>query len=84
MPWIKRNKSKKIVAMYGAKQYAKQVFLPDDNQEVMAFRNKRYSQDDTELKIRARARKLAIDSLKKDGELPVDYKDATLDSIKAR
>jgi len=63
-----------IVGVYTQRhEHAKEI-LPIDNAEVIAFLSNPSVETDDD-KIEKRIRTLAIDSLKADGGLPIDYTD---------
>jgi len=71
--YIKRDKNKKIIALFARPQYEGQEKLKETHKDVVAFQKKNALTFDNENKITQEIRRLAIESLKSKNELPPDF-----------
>ena len=69
MPYITRDKDKKIIASYSIPQYEGQEYLADDSEEFAGYLNTQDVVAEQEALIRAKTRELAIAALVKEGKL---------------
>ena len=74
--YIDRDSEGTIAGTYARPQYDGQESLPEDDPEVTAWQSRPVTQkDETEAKIQAEIRAMAIERLKTRGELPEDFVD---------
>jgi len=75
--YFDRDKNKKISGLFARPQFEGQEFLPETDKEIINFFKKQAAvqkaNEENEQKIQAKMRKMAIDVLKADKELPSDF-----------